>query len=57
MRSALTKLPAIKELKTTPASGGGKANFKVAKDFDFKKEFDAIVAAGNTHLKGYKVLE
>lgn len=56
MRSALAKLPQIKDLKTEPGKPGS-ASFTTAKDFDFRKALDAVVADGVEALSGYKVLD
>ena len=56
MRSALTKLSEIKELKTTPGKPGS-ASFKTPTAFDYRKALDAAVLAGCGELEGYKVLD
>lgn len=55
MRSALAKLPQIKDLKTEPGKPGS-ASFAAAKDFDFRKALD-LAAKGCHELEGYKVLD
>ena len=56
MRSALTKLSEIKELKTAPGKPGT-ASFKTPTAFDFRQALDAAVVAGCSELKDYKVLD
>ncbi|MCR9247517.1 MAG: hypothetical protein NXI31_20995 [bacterium] len=42
---------------TTEAGSPGRVSFQAAKDFDYRKALDAVVADGVGALKGYKVLE
>lgn len=57
MRSALAKVPQIKNLECSPDSDGGKASFSVPKGFDYAAALDAAVAAGNEHVKGWSKAE
>ncbi len=56
MRSALDQVAEIKDLKTTPNPAGGKATFKVAKDFDYETKLKEFVDGGNSHLANFKVV-
>ena len=53
MRSALSQVPQISNLETEPGNPGT-ARFQAAKGFDYAMALDEIVAAGNSHLRGYK---
>ena len=52
MRSALTQVDEIKDLKTSPSISGGICTFKVAKDFDYKAKLNEF-AGKNSHIKGW----
>ena len=55
MRSALAKVPQIKDVAAEPGTPGT-LSFQMSKGFEFRKALDAAIADGVSALKGYKVL-
>ncbi|MFK7740673.1 MAG: hypothetical protein AB8H80_10145 [Planctomycetota bacterium] len=49
-------MPELSDLTVEPGEPG-RVSFTTAKDFDFRKALDAVIAGGVGALKGYRVLD